>query len=227
MLPSFRLTSRRQRRQLASAARRRQVPEAAGEREFVARRRNRMAGRERVPALIFAPFVSSTMRVEPQWIDYNGHLNMAYYHVLFDRAVDEAFALVGLGPEYLEERRASYFAAECHILYKRELAPQDRVRVTLQLIEFDEKRLHYFLEMRHATEGWLAATSENLSLHVDMDTRRVAPFPDDILANLAVMKSAHASMPRPTALGRVIGMSRPTRRDEPIELPREDSRVLN
>jgi acyl-CoA thioester hydrolase len=51
--------------------------------------------------LFFAPFVSSTMRVEPQWIDYNGHLNMAYYHVLFDRAVEEAFALVGLGADYL------------------------------------------------------------------------------------------------------------------------------
>ena len=45
----------------------------------------------------FAPFVSSAMRVEPGWIDYNGHLNMAYYNVLFDRAVDEVYELLGLG----------------------------------------------------------------------------------------------------------------------------------
>ena len=186
-----------------------------------------MRGKERLPALFFAPFVSSVMRIEPQWIDYNGHLNMAYYHVMFDRAVDEAFALLGLGPEYLEEHRASYFAAECHILYKRELSPQGRVRVTLQLLDFDEKRVHFFLEMRHATEGWLAATSENLALHVDMTNRRVTPFPPEILANLAVMKAAHATMPKPQAIGRVIAMSRPTRRDEPIELPQEDTRVLN
>jgi acyl-CoA thioester hydrolase len=154
----------------------------------------------------FAPFVSSTMRVEPQWIDYNGHMNMAYYHVLFDRAVDEAFEVVGLGPDYVEERGASYYVAEIHTLYRRELKAHDPVRVTLQLIGFDEKRLHYYLEIRHATEGWVAATSENLSLHVDMKTRKVAPFPADIFANLAVMKAAHARLNRPAAVGRTIGL---------------------
>ena len=88
----------------------------------------------RAPALFFAPFVSSAMRVEPQWVDYNGHLNMAYYHVLFDRAVDEVFSLVGLSRDYAETRNASTFAAECHILYKRELTEGDLVRVTAQLI---------------------------------------------------------------------------------------------
>jgi acyl-CoA thioester hydrolase len=95
----------------------------------------------RAPALFFAPFVSSAMRVESQWIDYNGHLNMAYYHVLFDRAVDEVFSLVGFSQDYIETRNASTFTAECHILYKRELTEADIVRVTAQLIAFDEKRL--------------------------------------------------------------------------------------
>ncbi len=160
----------------------------------------------RTTALFFAPFVSSTMRIEPAWIDYNGHLNMAYYHVLFDRAVDEVFSLVGLNQNYVETRNASFFAAECHVLYKRELSDSDHIRVTAQLIAFDDKRLHFYLEMRHASEGWLAATSENLALHVDLDTRKVTPFPADILANLAIMKAAHARMPRPATVGRMIGM---------------------
>ena len=160
----------------------------------------------RAPALFFAPFVSSAMRVEPQWIDYNGHLNMAFYHVLFDRAVDEVFSLVGLNRDYVDNRHASTFTAECHILYKRELTESDQVRVTAQLIAFDDKRLHYYLEMRHATEGWLAATSENLSLHVDLTTRKVSPFPADILANIALMKAAHSMMPLPATIGRIIGM---------------------
>ncbi len=160
----------------------------------------------RATALFFAPFVSSTMRIDPGWIDYNGHLNMAYYHVLFDRAVDEVFSLVGLNQDYVDTRNASFFAAECHILYKRELTESDLVRVTAQLIAFDTKRLHFYLEMRHASEGWLAATSENLSLHVDLGSRRVTPFPPDILANLALMKAAHARMPRPATIGRMIGM---------------------
>jgi acyl-CoA thioester hydrolase len=161
---------------------------------------------KRVPVFFFAPFVSSTMQVAPAWIDYNGHMNMAYYHVLFDRAVDEGFGLAGLGQDYVEERKASFFAAEVHTVYKRELKVRDEVRVTLQLVDFDEKRIHYYLEIRHATEGWVAAVMEGLSLHMDMETRKVAPFPDDITANLAVMKAAHARLAKPQALGRVIGI---------------------
>jgi acyl-CoA thioester hydrolase len=168
------------------------------------------------PIFFFAPFVSSTMRVEPTWIDYNGHMNMAYYHVLFDRAVEEGFSVVGLGQDYLEERKASYFAAEVHTLYKRELKLGDEVRVTLQLVDFDEKRLHFFMEIRHAREGWLSAQSENLALHVDMETRKVRPFPDDILNNLSVMKAAHARLPRPQALGRTIAMTSKAPSEEPM-----------
>ena len=167
-----------------------------------------MAEERTAPIFFFAPFVSSTMEVEPAWIDYNGHMNMAYFHVLFDRAVEEGFSLVGLGQDYLEERQASFFIAEVHTLYKRELKLSDQVRVTLQLIDFDEKRLHFYREIRHATEGWVSATSENLALHVDMQDRKVRPFPEDILANLSVMKSAHARLARPQALGRVIGIPR-------------------
>jgi acyl-CoA thioester hydrolase len=159
-----------------------------------------------VPVFFFAPFVSSTMRVEPAWIDYNGHMNMAYYHVLFDRAVDEAFGLVGLGQDYVAERQASFYTAEIHTLYRRELKMHDAVRVTLQLVDYDDKRLHYYLEIHHAAEGWAAATMEALSLHVDMETRKVSPFPYDIAANLAVMKAAHARLARPQALGRVMGI---------------------
>jgi acyl-CoA thioester hydrolase len=173
-----------------------------------------MADERPASVFFFAPFVSSTMPIEQGWIDYNGHLNMAYYHVLFDRAVDEAFSIVGLGPDYVAERQATYFAAEVHVRYRRELTLDDRVRVTLQLVDFDEKRVHFYTEIRHALEGWVAATSENLSLHVDATTRRVIPFPDDILDNLTVMRCCHARLPRPADLGRVIGVPRPGLRRE-------------
>ncbi len=146
------------------------------------------------------------MKVEPSWIDYNGHLNMAYYNVLIDRAVDEAFELVGLGQDYLTSRNASYFTAEAHVRYVRELSANMAVRVTLQLLSYDAKRLHFYAELLHAGEGWVSATSEQLALHVDMKTRRVAPWPDDILERLAAMKASHASLPMPEAVGRKISM---------------------
>jgi len=156
--------------------------------------------------LFFAPFVSSVMTVEPGWIDYNGHLNMAYYNVLFDRAVDEAFELIGCGLDYVKSRRHSCFTAEVHVRYLRELHAGDPVRVTFQLLDYDAKRMHYFEQLFHAGEGWVSATSENMSLHVDMEAGKTAPFPADVAERLAAMRAAHAGLPLPEAVGRRIAM---------------------
>ena len=80
------------------------------------------------------------------------------------------------------------------------------MRVTFQLIDFDAKRFHYFEQLYHAAEGWLSATSENMTLHVDMTAKKVAPFPESIMRSLAAMKAAHAALPRPDGLGRRIAM---------------------
>jgi len=163
--------------------------------------------------LFFAPFVSSVMRVEPGWIDYNGHLNMAYYNVLFDRAVDEAYELLGIGADYLRTEKKSCFTAEVHLRYLRELHEGDPVRVTFQLIEHDTKRLHYFEQLFHAESGWVSATSENMALHVDMGTKKTAPFPADARRRLDMMKAAHARLPRPEAAGRRITMPAKTSKE--------------
>ena len=153
-----------------------------------------------------APFVSSVMRVEPAWIDYNGHLNMAYYNVLFDRAVDEVYEVLGLGLDYLKTRRHSTFTAEVHVRYLRELHAGDPVRVTFQLIDFDAKRMHYFEELYHAEQSFLSATSENMALNVNMDLKKTGAFPTDVMERLAGMKAAHAKLPKPDGVGRRIGM---------------------
>jgi acyl-CoA thioester hydrolase len=153
-----------------------------------------------------APFVSSLMRIEPAWIDYNGHLNVAYYNVLFDRAVDEVYELIGLGPAYLEQHKHSTMVVEAHVRYLRELRETDPVRVTVQLLAYDAKRIHLFERLLHADEGWVSATSENMTLHVDMAAKKVAPFPDTVMRSLAAMKTAHAKLPVPDGVGRRIAM---------------------
>ena len=153
-----------------------------------------------------APFVSTVMRLEPQWIDYNGHLNVAYYNVLFDRAVDEVYELIGLGPSYLERTKHSTMVVEAHVRYLRELKLEDPVRVVVQLLDYDAKRIHLFEELRHATENWISATSENMTLSVDMTSKKVAPFHDSVLHLLERMKAAHVGLPRPDGAGRSIRM---------------------
>jgi len=155
---------------------------------------------------IAAPFLTTVMQIEPQWIDYNGHLNMAYYNVLFDRGIDQMWLELGIGPEYMKQRHSSTFTAEAHVRYVREVHLGDPVRVSVYLIAADEKRIHTFEELRHATEGWISATSENMTLHVDMNARKTAPFPPDIAARIREVVAAHSAVPRPDGIGRRIAM---------------------
>jgi acyl-CoA thioester hydrolase len=160
------------------------------------------AGEDFRPAL----FLSSVMQIEPAWIDYNGHLNMAYYNVMFDRAIDELWLQLGIGPGYMLERGGSTFTAECHVRYIREIHLGDPVQVSILLVAADEKRLHTFEELRHAGEGWLSATSENMTIHIDMAARKTAPFPPDIRARIATLANAHAALARPEGIGRKVAM---------------------
>ncbi|WP_249693914.1 thioesterase family protein [Stappia sp. WLB 29] len=155
-----------------------------------------------------APFTGSIQEVRSEWLDYNGHLNMAYYNVLFDTALDEAFIHLGLGPDYARECGASFFTAETHLCYLRELNGGDRVRVTVQLVDFDAKRAHLYQELHHADDGFLSATSEQVSLHVDLAARKVVPWPQDVLERLEEMRESHAVLGRPERSGRRISLER-------------------
>src|SRR3954462_4211780 len=152
------------------------------------------------------PFLSSVMQIEPRWIDYNGHLNMAYYNVMFDRAIDQLWLKLGIGPAYMKERHGSTFTAECHVRYLREIHLGDPVQVSILLVAADEKRLHTFEELRHAADGWLSATSENMTIHIDMAARKTAPFPPDIRARIEAVVNAHRTVPRPEGIGRKVAM---------------------
>jgi len=148
--------------------------------------------------------------VRPEWIDYNGHLNMAYYHVLFDKALDHVFDLLGIGESYTRSGQGSCFAMEVHVHYLRELALGDPVEIRFQLLDWDGKRLHFFEEMYHADAGYLASTSEQLSLHVSLRTRRSCPFPDAVQDRLAAMSALHRALPRPMQVGHIMGIPRGT-----------------
>ena len=152
-------------------------------------------------------FVSHVMELEPDWIDYNGHLNMAFYNVLFDRGCDGAFEEIGLGPDYRERQNMSFFTAEAHVRYLRELRMGDRVRVRMRFLDHDEKRVHGWAELWHE-DGWCSATSETMSLHVDMAGPKVAPFPAEVKARLDDVAARQAGLPRPEGAGRAIEIRR-------------------
>jgi acyl-CoA thioester hydrolase len=135
-------------------------------------------------------------------------MNMAYYAVIFDEAADEIYPQIGFGPEYQKTGFTTY-TAEFHICYLRELHLDDPVTVTLQLIDYDEKRFQTYQEIWHE-DGWCAATGEALGLHVDQSGPRVAPMPQNILAELGKLHDAHKNLPRPDRAGRRIHIPRNT-----------------
>lgn len=135
--------------------------------------------------------------VRPEWIDYNGHMNVAYYVLAFDDAVDALWARIGVTQEYLRTERGSTFAVETHVTYQKELKQDEAYVVTMQLLAYDEKRIHHFQRMYHADEGYLAATAEWLSLHVDLDARRVSAWPASVLEQLAVLVEEQGDLAKP------------------------------
>jgi acyl-CoA thioester hydrolase len=155
-----------------------------------------------------SPIVCPDQVIEPDWIDYNGHLNMAFYNVLFDRGVDHVYDLLGIGVDYVRAGNGSCFTLEVHVNYLHELTIDDPVRVTFQLVDRDAKRLHFFQTMEHARTGELKATSEQLALHVDMVSRRSSPFPASTVEKIADLETAHGNLTQPDQLGRVIGIRR-------------------
>jgi acyl-CoA thioester hydrolase len=150
-----------------------------------------------------APFRASVL---PDWIDYNGHLNVAYYLLVFDRASDNLLDHLGLGAAYRRATNHSIYVLEAHLTYERELRLGDAMLVTTQLIAADRKRLHIFHRMYHGGENYLAATNELMALHVDLAGPRAAPIPEKVFAAVERLRTEHSELPTPPQLGRRIGL---------------------
>jgi acyl-CoA thioester hydrolase len=152
------------------------------------------------------PIIEHNDIVRPEWIDSNGHMNLAYYVVVFDLATDKLYAKLGIGDAYREATGNSCFTAETHTLYEREVRVGEKLLVHTWLLGADAKRLHYFHELFHADSGERSAVQELMALHIDMRMRRVAPFPDEQRIVLADAVTSYAPAQHPKGAGRRIAM---------------------
>lgn len=151
----------------------------------------------------------ATGKVLPEWIDINGHMNVAYYVLAFDMGVDALWAQLGLTDEYIETTNCSTFAVESHVTYQAELKADEPYVVRSQILAYDDKRIHQFQRMYHAEEEYLAATAEWMNLHVDLTSRRVKPFPESVLAALQVYTAGQGVLPNPDEAGKKMKISEP------------------
>lgn len=155
-----------------------------------------------------APLAFGEQRVVPEWVDFNGHMNVAYYMVAFDRCVDAMYNRLHMGPDFIDRTGCSVFTLEAHINYLREVVEGDPLRITGRLMDYDGKRVHAYFEMLHGDGGHMVAAMEQLGINVDMAHRKPVAFSPESGAMLEAMMTAHRGLPEARYAGRVIGIRR-------------------
>ena len=151
------------------------------------------------------PFGTSKLSVKPEWIDHNGHMNVAYYLVAFDEAIGDLFSFLGLDRRYRKTHNIATYCGDFHIRYVRELHEHASLKIQSQLIACDEKRIHLCQSMFHASDGYLAAQSEVIYLHINLNNKKVGPMDKPLFNRVRAMCEEHSSLPAPDNLGRRIG----------------------
>ena len=127
------------------------------------------------------PEFLKTYKITKDWVDYNNHLNMAYYVLIFDKAWEVMLEKFQMGETSAKETNKSTMVVETHTTYNNEVKENEDVDVFLTYLDHDKKRLHYKLEMIEKSTQKLSATIEMISLYVDLKERRVAEFEKDKL----------------------------------------------
>lgn len=156
-----------------------------------------------------APVLVTGRTVPPDWIDYNGHMNVGYYGIAFDQALDVmAGDHLGIGAVYVEITRQAPFVVQSHLHFLDELLEGDGFAVCFRLLDHDHKRLHLFAEMVADKTGQVAATQEVMLVHVDHASGRSVPFPDWAQHRFARMKADHADLPSSGQIGATMAIRR-------------------
>lgn len=176
-----------------------------------------------------APLALHATPVKPEWVDYNGHMSESCYLLVFGDNSDAVFRYLGIDEEYranggsYRANGGSLYTVETHLHNKREVAEGEPLRLTLRVLDHDEKRVHVFHEMWHAADGTLLATAEQMLLHVDMAEGRACALPDELLHRLGAIQAAHDALDVPETVGRPMGI--PANRSRRATAPRTSART--
>jgi acyl-CoA thioester hydrolase len=144
--------------------------------------------------------------VKPTWLDANGHMNIAHYASAFDDGSEPMFAALGLGWDYTRAGVGTMFVLSSSMDFRRELLAGDALAMTTQLLAYDRRRIHIYQELFHRQQGYLAAQAEFVFAHVSLANRGISEIPAAMLECVAQVHAAHAALPRPAFIGRVLGL---------------------
>ena len=120
-----------------------------------------------------------TTKIVNEWTDYNNHMNLSFYILVFDKAAEKILSKFNMGEEAAKKAKRSTMVVETHTTYNHEVKEDNDVDVYLSYCDHDKKRLHYKLEMYEKSKNVLSATTEVLALYINLDLRKVAEFEEE------------------------------------------------
>jgi acyl-CoA thioesterase FadM len=157
---------------------------------------------------VAGPLATGGRVVPPRWIDYIGHMMDAYYFAAFTEATEALLDHLGLGERYRADSGCGMYTVESHVCFAASVRAGEVLNYDSQLLGGDEKRLHVFHRMSRSPSGTVAATSELMFLHVNIDTERVVPMPSGRWQAVSRLAAAQAGLAVPASAGRGIQLRR-------------------
>jgi acyl-CoA thioester hydrolase len=155
------------------------------------------------------PIILPEKKVIADWIDYNGHMNVAYYTLVFDKSLDIFLEkILGIGETYAYESKQGPFVLQAHYHYLNEMTLDERFNVRLLVVDHDQKRMHLCLDIFSKDKKKVIAVSEKILINVNLDIRKSEPYPLSAYKNLQKLKNTHAAFDFPEVLGKSIGLKK-------------------
>ena len=156
-----------------------------------------------------SPFRTKNQTVLGDWIDYNGHMNVAYYTLAFDKALDFFFEdVLNIGPSFVEKNKEGPFALKASYNYFSELLEGESFFVDISILDFDSKRVHVFGEMKKDKTLELSSVFETVLINMDLSARKVKQYPDRVLELFELFKSSLDQNKIPLEIGRKITLKK-------------------
>ena len=168
-----------------------------------------MTPQNQVEKTLSSPFRTKNQTVLGEWIDYNGHMNVAYYTLAFDKALDFFFEdVLNIGPSFVEKNKEGPFALKASYNYFSELLESESFFVDISILDFDSKRVHVFGEMRKDTSLELSAVFETVLMNMDLSARKVKQYPDRVLELFKVFQASLDQDKIPLEIGKKITLKK-------------------
>lgn len=154
------------------------------------------------------PIRTSVQVVKADWCDYNGHMNVAYYTLAFENAAFEVQEIIDFGERYVTQERCSLFTTKGSYTYLQELSVGAPLFIDYLILDYAPKLFHVLMQMYHAEDGFMAAYTEQIMMHVDLDERRTIAFAQDKLQLIESYCRGHSGLERPRGLGEAVGIKK-------------------